>query len=136
MVLWSDPANCSNVIFNNNGANQTADLYTCGPTSYYANGSWSGSGSRVAIFDDNDLTIYPNPFFSQASVSFSLKTAAHVRLEVFNTSGQSMKLFDSDLAEGGHQITFHASQLPPSNAMYIVRVSVDDEQYTRKIVVK
>ena len=130
------PANCSNVIFNNNGANQTADLYTCGPTSYYANGSWSGSGSRAAIFDDNDLTIYPNPFFSQASVSFSLKTAAHVRLEVFNTSGQSMKLFDSDLAEGGHQITFHASQLPPSNAMYIVRVSVNDEQYTRKIVVK
>ncbi|MEQ8473842.1 MAG: DUF1921 domain-containing protein [Marinoscillum sp.] len=127
---------CSNVIFSYSGSGQTADLYTCGPESYWSNGSWSGSGSRIAGFDKQSLTIYPNPFFDQASVQFSLNEAANVKLEVYNTSGQSVRLFVNHLAEGQHQIRFQASQLPPSEAMYFVRLFVDEAEFTHKIILR
>jgi alpha-amylase len=34
------PGNCANIIFSNNGSNQTADLYTCSDQPYYYQGAW------------------------------------------------------------------------------------------------
>ncbi|HAA15115.1 MAG TPA: hypothetical protein DCE41_26840, partial [Cytophagales bacterium] len=39
----SIPANCTNVIFSNNGGNQTADLSTCSNAPYYYQGTWHAS---------------------------------------------------------------------------------------------
>lgn len=129
-------ATCSNVIFSYNGSGQTADLYTCGPEAYWSNGSWSGSGSRSGIVRDQSVSVYPNPFFGEASVRFMLNQPAKVKLEVFNTSGQSIQLFNQDIEEGDHQIKFHANQLPPSEAMYFIRLYVNEENYTQKLILR
>jgi hypothetical protein len=128
-------SDCSNVIFSYNGGGQTSDLYTCGPEAYWQNGSWSSS-ARTASFLAEELSVYPNPFFEEASVSFRLEEAAHVQLEVFNASGQSIRILDKQAASGDHQVILYASQLPPSKAMYIVRLSIDGEVFTKKLIVK
>lgn len=128
-------SDCSNVIFSYNGGGQTSDLYTCGPEAYWQNGSWSGS-ARTASFTVGELSVYPNPFFEEARVSFRLDEAAHVQLEVFNASGQNIRFLDQQADIGDHQVILYASQLPPSKAMYIVRLSVDGEVFTKKLIVR
>lgn len=127
-------ANCSNVIFSYNGGGQTADLYTCGPEAYWQNGSWSSS-ARVSFFQES-FEMYPNPFFGEASISFRLEEESGVQLEVFNASGQSVQLLHKRVAKGDHQVALYADQLPPSKAMYIVRLTVNGEVFTKKLIVK
>ncbi|WP_421877004.1 glucan 1,4-alpha-maltotetraohydrolase domain-containing protein [Marinoscillum sp.] len=127
-------ANCSNVIFSYNGGGQTADLYTCGPEAYWQNGSWSSS-ARVAFFQES-FEMYPNPFFGEASISFRLEEESGVQLDVFNASGQSVQLLHKRVAKGDHQVALYADQLPPSKAMYIVRLTVNGEVFTKKLIVK
>lgn len=49
------PAECSNLIFSNNGANQTADLATCSTAPYYHQGSWHTTEPNTG---GQDLTVY------------------------------------------------------------------------------
>ncbi len=44
---WSEISiseDCANIIFSNNGSNQTSDLYTCNDSPYYSNGAWYATG--------------------------------------------------------------------------------------------
>ncbi len=56
---------CANVIFSNNGSNQTADLYTCNTATYYHNGSWhandptgGGGGSTLNVYAQGYTHVY------------------------------------------------------------------------------
>jgi|GEM_PF-319851 len=129
------PASCSSVIFSNNGANQTADLYTCGPVAYWSNGSWSSSAARIAA-EKPQVAIYPNPFVTNANVGFQLKEQQHVSLVVYNTLGQQVVAFDKQLESGVHAIQLYREQLPPSNGLYILKLKIGTEEYTHKVMVK
>ncbi len=50
--------NCSNIIFNNNGSPQTADLYHCGD-GWYDNG-WTTTATN-AIMQTKTFDVFPNP---------------------------------------------------------------------------
>jgi hypothetical protein len=69
---------------------------------------------------------YPNPFNPSTTISFALGTAGHVRLEVFNTLGQSVRLLtDRQLPAGLHEVTWDArsdeGQRVPSGT-YLYRI--------------
>lgn len=130
----SVPAACSNVIFNNAGSGQTADLYTCGPEAYYANGSWSSSAGRIAA--DENLKVYPNPLLGDGTVSFSLNEAANVKLLVYSTTGQTISILDSSLNKGQYKIDLRAKDLPPTEGIYIIKLLVADEEFTRKVFLR
>lgn len=55
-----DGANCSNIIFNNNGSPQTADLTRCGD-GWYDNGWTTFSSAHAASVVNTAFSIYPNP---------------------------------------------------------------------------
>ncbi|REE01074.1 glucan 1,4-alpha-maltotetraohydrolase domain-containing protein [Marinoscillum furvescens] len=129
------PASCSNVIFSYNGGGQTADLYTCGPDAYWNGGSWSSSG-RTGTVLSADVAVHPNPFFDHANVSFTLKEQAEVRIQVFSSAGKQMKAFDQKLSPGSYQVQLSAEDLPPSEALYILRMQIGEEQLTRKLIMK
>ncbi|MCR9248943.1 MAG: starch-binding protein [bacterium] len=51
-------ADCANVIFSNNGSNQTSDLYTCNTAEYYYNGSWHATDPTSGGGGGNSLNVY------------------------------------------------------------------------------
>lgn len=129
-------ANCANVIFSNNGANQTADLSTCAPNGYYFNNGWhSAAGARI---DEEQVLIstYPNPFVYETNVYFQLQNKSLVRLEVFNAAGQQITLFDQAMSIGEHQISIHRNQLPPATGIYFMKLIVDGVTHTRKLILR
>jgi len=62
---------------------------------------------------------YPNPFNPSTTIVFSLPSSGKTLLTVYNNLGQMVeRLIDEDLAEGVHQVTFNASNLPSGTYFY------------------
>jgi len=79
------------------------------------------------------LEAAPNPFNSTTSLAFSLDRATHVRLEVFDLSGRSVRLLgDGNLGPGEHEVPLDAQGLP--SGVYLARLSTKDAVATRKVL--
>lgn len=62
---------------------------------------------------------YPNPFNPTTQIAFNLPEAAPVKLEVFNTLGQTVvTLVNGVQAAGSHVVNFNASALPSGVYLY------------------
>ncbi len=82
---------------------------------------------------------YPNPFSGDASetnhitIPFSLQLPAKVRVEIYNTRGQSVGvLINSSLPKGDHNASFRPRNLPAG--MYFYRLSSANVTLTRKLL--
>lgn len=63
----------------------------------------------------------PNPFSESTSISFTLPTAGHATLSVFDANGQTVKvLADGHYAAGTHNVVFNAEGLP--SGLYLYRL--------------
>ncbi len=83
--------------------------------------------------DGNLISVAPNPFREETILSYTLADAAKVRLEVFDLSGKKVRdLVNGNREAGKYSETFSAENDPPGS--YIVRLAVDDEVFTRQVV--
>lgn len=89
-----------------------------------------GSGEETTASPEANLTPstfdlaqnYPNPFNPSTTISYAVAELSHVRLEIFNTIGQSVGvLVDRELAAGQHQVQFNALTLP--SGVYFYRLT-------------
>ena len=66
---------------------------------------------------------YPNPFNPSTKISFNLKEAGFVKLNVYNLLGQHVAtIFNGKLNAGVYERTFNASNLPSGLYLYILAV--------------
>jgi len=81
---------------------------------------------------------YPNPFNPETHIRFSLPRASQVRVEVFNTLGQSvMVLVDEYLTAGLKEITWNgvnASGQKVASGVYLYRITTDQFTDTKTMV--
>jgi hypothetical protein len=69
---------------------------------------------------------YPNPFNPETEISFSLKKDSSISLELFNTSGQLIKvLYNEKQPAGHHRIKIDASDLESGIYFYTLRSGND-----------
>ena len=75
---------------------------------------------------------YPNPFNASTQIHYSLSEATHVRLDVFNVTGQLVaRLIDSEQPAGQHLVSWNARNLP--SGIYLVRLQAGQEMATSKM---
>ena len=76
---------------------------------------------------------YPNPFRSEAAMTYSLPAAADVRLDVFDALGRQVRtLVQGRRPAGEHQASLQAAGLPPG--LYVVRLTASGQTATRRLV--
>jgi endoglucanase len=80
------------------------------------------------------LTIYPNPFTSQASIGFLLPQAGRATLEIYDVQNRLVqRLFAGSAAAGERrQFTLAGSDLPVG--MYLVRLVTSSQVFTQRLV--
>lgn len=84
------------------------------------------------------LGCYPNPFNPSTTISYSLKEAARVRIEIFNARGQRVTtLLDAVQESGNHSLIWngldqHGS--PVSSGVYLYRMSAGTYRNTRRMI--
>ena len=99
--------------------------------------------NRVTGVNDNSLNgfpstfllkqNYPNPFNPSTTIEYFLPERAHVRLNVYNTTGQIITtLVDQDKPAGNYQIIFDASSLV--TGVYFVKMEAGSFNSVRKMM--
>jgi methionine-rich copper-binding protein CopC len=80
------------------------------------------------------FSVYPNPFNERLQFIFNATETNHVRIELFNGSGQCIKtVFDRKVEAG---VTYEAEYYPQSatNGIYFYRITAGEKVYTGKAV--
>jgi hypothetical protein len=76
---------------------------------------------------------YPNPFNPQTTIRYSNPERNHILLTVYNTLGQRVvKLLDTMVEAGFHEVTFNASHLP--SGVYIYRLQAGEFVESKKLL--
>lgn len=90
---------------------------------------------EVVINTTADLSIKPNPATDFANLNFELLKSADVQVTVFNLIGQEKIVIPNrNFNKGKNQIDINLDQL--SSGTYFVRLDIDGNVVTRKLVVK
>jgi len=97
----------------------------------------SGIDHRAGKYLDY-YTVYPNPFNTNLTIVYKLKTACAVRVEVFNTLGQVLAVLDDRYREAGeyscHWTAYAADGRPLPSSVYFYRIVTRDETVVGKIL--
>jgi hypothetical protein len=76
---------------------------------------------------------YPNPFNPVTTISYSLPSDAKVKLRIFNSLGEEVKvLVDGEKSAGVHKINFTAPNLP--SGIYFYRLESGNSVETKKMM--
>jgi len=80
------------------------------------------------------LSAYPNPFSTEATISFQVPESAFVTLEVYNLVGEKVAVLYEGNVEGmqSQKVKFNGQTL--SNGVYFYRLNVNDQTFFNKIV--
>lgn len=128
---------CTNIVFSNNGANQTADLFGCANNPYYYNNRWNANppadfpaSSKSTI---SRLSVFPNPTSGKitAQVNIEEKTSP-VSIMTTDRFGNSRTLLNKNLKQGLHHIPISMEKM--KDDIYVITISVNDKKTSTKVV--
>jgi len=81
---------------------------------------------------------YPNPFNPKTTIQFDIPETGKTRVDIFNLKDQLVNtLVHKDLDVGTHQVNWDgrtSSGILSGSGIYIYRVSLNDKQYSRKMI--
>ena len=78
-------------------------------------------------------SIYPNPFNSTTTITYSLPTASIVELKLFNLTGREVAVLVNDLKTAGvHTANLKANNLP--SGLYFVQLNSETKTMTQKVM--
>jgi Secretion system C-terminal sorting domain len=81
----------------------------------------------------SELTIFPNPFNPEATISFNLPTQSEVKLAIYNLKGQLVEtLINSNMQPGTHTTTWAPQST--SSGIYLLKLQHDKNQEVRKLI--
>ncbi|MFI5263799.1 MAG: T9SS type A sorting domain-containing protein, partial [Candidatus Kapaibacterium sp.] len=90
---------------------------------------------KVSTSAKAEITFFPNPVTSSATVSYSLPTSQHITLELIDQLGRVVRRLRNENEDAGiKNISLSLGDLP--EGMYYLRRQSDDGVITKKVVVR
>jgi len=88
----------------------------------------------IEIADGKKVNIYPNPFTSQFTLDYSLKSVSTVKISIFNIFGQQIHVIEEQTgkAAGNHTVRFDAGNLEPG--VYYCKIETVDYSVVKRII--
>ncbi|MCK5050965.1 MAG: T9SS type A sorting domain-containing protein [Candidatus Cloacimonetes bacterium] len=85
-----------------------------------------------------ELSVFPNPFNPETTISYSLNTNSKLILEIYNIKGQKVKTLINDFVEAGyHEIIWDGKDKKNksvASGIYFYRLVTDSYQKTKKML--
>lgn len=110
--------------------------YVLVSTGYYT--SFNDQGDSRLLPDNPELLQnYPNPFNPVTIIPYSLPKSGHVRIDVFNLLGQTVRtLVDEDIKAGYNAVEWNgtnASGTPVASGVYLIRMQASGSTFTKSM---
>jgi hypothetical protein len=81
------------------------------------------------------FNLYPNPFNSSATLSYSLNTKENVEVAIFDIAGKQIaELSNGMQSEGKHELQINKSDLNLNSGIYFIKMIVGENTLTQKVV--
>ena len=76
---------------------------------------------------------YPNPFYPDTTIQFSIHEPVHVNLKIYNAQGQEIALLaDSEVQAGTHRLTWNAKDF--GNGIYYYKIKAGEFSETKQML--
>lgn len=85
---------------------------------------------------NNGLVVYPNPFTNTTTLTYNLNTNADVEISLCDVLGKEISLFKSNQSSGKHELAINSSDLGLAKGMYFVKLKMNEEQKTIKLILR
>ncbi|HAS42869.1 MAG TPA: hypothetical protein DCS93_20485 [Microscillaceae bacterium] len=131
-------ATCTNIVFNDNGGNQTSDLSRCGE-GWYDNG-WSSTARRtqqvlVPSHTTLQTRISPNPSSKYTLVSFALSKMQTIQIKVYDQRGNEvLSNIAKRLGQGNHSVVIDTGKL--ASGVYIIQLNTARGTIQKRLVIQ
>ena len=81
------------------------------------------------------FNLYPNPFNSSATLSYSLNTKENVEVAIFDIAGKQIaELSNGMQSEGKHELQINKFDLNLNSGIYFIKMMVGENTLTQKVV--
>ncbi len=132
-------ADCSNIIFSNNGNNQTADLNTCSDQPFYYNNRWNANAPASKSVTNlgitkNTIAVAPNPITANSAIYITTNSSTEAFVTISNILGQQQVLYKGVLDTGKHEIALGTITLPSHSELYFVTAILNGDIKTFKVM--
>jgi hypothetical protein len=144
---WTSPATTTETVYFYLAVNQANDndeatgdniklkAYSATSSSFGAYNVATGI-QNVDGLADGSIAVFPNPVSDNLSLSFNVTDNQQVKAGIYNLSGQLVKpLMDEELSWGEHNRNFNVAG-SMSTGIYLVKFTVGNNDYFKKIVVE
>jgi len=131
-----DGVTCTNLIFSDNGNNQTADLSRC-EDGWYFNGTWfdfnpEQNSSKLLDSKISDIVVFPNPWNTNSSVIWETdKQNSEIIISLSNINGQSEVIYTTTKSKGAYNLDILSRK---SAGIYFLNISIGQKQNILKII--
>lgn len=137
---------CANIIFNNNGNSQSADLNRCSNGWYY-NGQWYDTNpdniqSRSSMNIKKNISsvvtsIYPNAITKNSIVEVLLPNEENsVNIEIINIYGASKVITNNLYKKGLHKFNLTSDNETLASGIYFCRITINGKTILKKLIKK
>ena len=95
---------------------------------------WGSSEAEVAVPNNYELSQnFPNPFNPSTVISYSLPTVSNVKLIIFNSLGQTVKVLEKGFKNAGsYSVNFNATEL--SSGTYFYKIEAGQFTQIKKMM--
>lgn len=81
------------------------------------------------------FNLYPNPFNSSATLSYSLNTKENVEVAIFDIAGKQIATLSNGMqSEGKHELQINKSDLNLNSGIYFIKMMVGENTLTQKVI--
>ncbi|NLR91298.1 starch-binding protein [Flammeovirga agarivorans] len=136
-------ATSANLLFHNGSGSQTSDLFR-DIEGWYKDGVWyntnpEDSGARLItalpLEEEIELNVFPTMVDHELSVKLKLPFAQDIALFMYDLNGHLLEKKEyNNVAQGAH--VFQLDMKDFTTGVYIIRMSLNDELITKKIIKK
>ncbi len=86
------------------------------------------------LASENNFSVYPNPSAGQTNIRVNMPDAQNTKLEVLDMFGKTVSVLSEGASTAGEQTFTFTPNTDLSSGMYVVRLTVDGQSFTRKLM--
>lgn len=93
--------------------------------------------TKLSVEQAISFQVFPDPFESSATISFSLREDSRVQLELYDVAGRKMQtVLDDNMAAGNHSLTLNRNELNGGIYFLKMRMNNPDESGQVEVITK
>lgn len=94
-----------------------------------------GFSTGIADYsNENSFSVYPNPSAGNTNIRVNMPEGQNVKLEVLDMYGRTVEVLNDAAGNGGEQEFVFQPSSNLSNGMYVIRLTVNGQSFTRKLM--